>query len=220
MPLLQPSSRDKILDVAEDLFARRGFAGVGMREVADRVGLGKSSLFHHFRGKTQLYFEVLARVLDRIRVRLEPALRPDVGPLERLDRGLGALIDALAEHPATARLLLRALFEDDEFPAEPGPEAERAERILEDTLESIRRVLREGMEQGVLRRASVPHTLQTLVGATVYHFASGEFGDNLLGRPVLSAEAVAARKQELRNLLHHGLAANPAQPIGGPPWTS
>ena len=220
MSALQPSSRDKILDVAEDLFARRGFAGVGMREVADRVGLGKSSLFHHFRGKTQLYFEVLARVLDRIRVRLEPALRPDAGPLERLDRGLDALIDALAEHPATARLLLRALFEDDEFPAEPGPESERAERILEDTLENIRRVLREGMEQGVLRPASVPHTLQTLVGATVYHFASGEFGDNLLGRPVLSAEAVANRKQELRDLLHHGLHTRPVQPKGEPPWTS
>jgi AcrR family transcriptional regulator len=217
---LQPSSRDKILDVAEDLFARRGFAGVGMREVADRVGLGKSSLFHHFRGKTQLYFEVLSRVLDRIRVRLEPALRRDAGPLERLDRGLDALIDALAEHPATARLLLRALFEDDEFPAEPGPEAECAERILEEMLESIRRVLREGMEQGALRRASVPHTLQTLVGATVYHFASGEFGDNLLGRPVLSAEAVANRKQELRDLLHHGLGARPTQPKGEPPWTS
>ena len=109
---------------------------------------------------------------------------------------------------------------NDEFPAEPGPEAERAERILEDMLESIRRVLREGMEQGALRRASVPHTLQTLVGATVYHFASGEFGDNLLGRPVLSAEAVANRKQELRDLLHHGLGARPTQPKGEPPWTS
>jgi AcrR family transcriptional regulator len=220
VPLLQPSSRDKILDVAEDLFARRGFAGVGMREVADRVGLGKSSLFHHFRGKTQLYFEVLARILDRIRLRLEPALREDTGTLERLDRGLDALVDALAEHPATARLLLRALFEDDEFPAEPGLEAERAERILEDLLESIRRVLRQGMEQGALRRASVAHTLQTLIGATVYHFASGEFGDTLLGRPVLSAEAVAARKQELRDLLRHGLAARPGQPKGEPPWTS
>jgi hypothetical protein len=76
------------------------------------------------------------------------------------------------------------------------------------------------MEQGALRRASVAHTLQTLIGATVYHFASGEFGDTLLGRPVLSAEAVAARKQELRDLLRHGLAARPGQPKGEPPWTS
>ena len=72
MTAQSPSSHDKILDVAEALFARRGFSGVGMREVADAVGLGKSSVFHHFRTKTQLYFEVLDRVLQRIEDRLAP----------------------------------------------------------------------------------------------------------------------------------------------------
>ena len=43
-----PGSRAKILDTAEALFSRRGFNGVSLREVADRAGLGKSSLFHHF----------------------------------------------------------------------------------------------------------------------------------------------------------------------------
>ena len=32
------ASRDKILDAAEDLFARRGFAAIGMREVAEVAG--------------------------------------------------------------------------------------------------------------------------------------------------------------------------------------
>jgi len=50
-----PSSRDKILDVAEALFARSGYSGIGMREVATEVGLGKSSLFHHFESKQSLY---------------------------------------------------------------------------------------------------------------------------------------------------------------------
>ena len=45
------SPRDKILDAAEALFARRGFAGVGLSEIAEAVGLGKSSLFHHFQTK-------------------------------------------------------------------------------------------------------------------------------------------------------------------------
>ena len=45
-----------------------------MREVAESAGLGKSSLFHHFRTKSQLYFEVLDRVLCRIEERLTPAL--------------------------------------------------------------------------------------------------------------------------------------------------
>jgi TetR/AcrR family transcriptional regulator len=59
------SSRDKILEVAEALYARRGFAGVGMREVAEAAGLGKSSLFHHFRSKAQLYLGGRARRAHR-----------------------------------------------------------------------------------------------------------------------------------------------------------
>ena len=37
-----PTSREKILDVAEARFAQRGYAGVGLREVAEAAGLGKS----------------------------------------------------------------------------------------------------------------------------------------------------------------------------------
>ncbi len=210
-----PSSRDKILEVAEALFARRGFAGVGLREVAEAAGLGKSSLFHHFASKVQLYLAVLERVLGRIQQQLEPVLRADLEPGQKLDSWVDALIDALAEHPATARLLLRALFEDDDFPPDASPENQAVERALTSILQGARGVLRRGIEQGVFRPVSVSHTLQTLIGATVFHFASGEFGEGLLGGPLLSAEAVQRRKQELRSLLHHGLTAPAAGPISG-----
>ncbi|HKE12495.1 MAG TPA: TetR/AcrR family transcriptional regulator [Myxococcota bacterium] len=202
-----PGSREKILDVAEALFARRGFAGVGLREVAQAVGLGKSSLFHHFRSKVQLYLEVLGRVLGRIEERLRPTLAGSGGPAERLMRSLDALVDALAEHPTTARLLLRGLFEDDAFPAELGPEGDTVERRLGGLIAQIEALLLEGIEQGAFRRVSIPHMMQTLIGATVYHFASGEFGEGLLGGSLFSAEEVRRRKEELRTLLYHGLTA-------------
>ena len=210
-----PSSREKILEVAEAHFARRGFSGVGLREVAKAAGLGKSSLFHHFHGKAQLYFEVLERVLARIQERLEPALARTAPPLERLEGWVDALVDALAEHPASARLLLRGLVEDEDFPDEPLPEAQRAEWLLAEILQGIHALLREGIEIGAFRKVSVPHTVQTLIGATVYHFASGELGESIMGRPLLSADAVRRRKQELRNLLHQGLAAQSADPSPG-----
>ena len=56
----------------------------------------------------------------------------------------------------------------------------------------------------------MPDTLQTLIGASVYHFASGEIGEGILGRPLFSAESVARRKRELVELLRRGLAAEPA----------
>jgi TetR/AcrR family transcriptional regulator len=221
-----PGSREKILDVAEALFARRGYAGVGLREVADGVGLGKSSLFHHFRSKNQLYFEVLGRVLGRIRDQLAPALASGGDPARRLERWVEALVDAVAEHPSSARLLLRALVED-ESPRDPRePEALLAERIVDETLAGVRRLLREGVASGAFRPVSDAHTVQTLIGATVYHFASGELGESVLGKPLLSAESVALHKRELRALLRSGLAADGPLPSPLPaaseddPWRS
>jgi len=207
-----PSSREKILDVAEALFARRGYRGVGLREVASQVGLGKSSLFHHFRSKTQLYGEVLDRVLHRIGERLDPVLRSGDDPVRRLERSIGALVDALAEVPTTARLLLRALFEDEEFGTETPPELQGAERTLAGMLGDFAELLESGVEQGVFRRVSVPDTLQSLIGASVYHFASSDVGETILGGPLFSADAVARRRRELIELFHRGLVLRPDAP--------
>jgi AcrR family transcriptional regulator len=208
-PVSSPSSRDKILDVAEALFARRGYAGVGLREVADAAGFGKSSLFHHFRSKTQIYGEVLDRVLQRIGERVGPVVRAGADPVERLERTIGTLVDALAEHPSTSRLLLRALFEDEEFGAETPPELLGAERTLAAILTDVSHLIEEGVARGVFRAVSVPDTLQSLIGATVYHFASADVGERLLGGPLFSADAVARRRRELVELFRRGIVARP-----------
>jgi len=208
------SSREKILDVAEALYARRGFAGVGMREVAEAAGLGKSSLFHHFRSKVQLYLAVLERVLGRLDDRLGDVLSQAIGPVEKLDRWMDAAIDTFAEQPSTARILLRALFEDDAFDTGDWPEGQAVDRRLASVLEGVSRLLHEGMKSGAFRRASAPHVVQTLVGAALYHFASGDVGEGLLGGPLLSAEAVRTRKAEMKEFVHHGLAPRPAQSKG------
>jgi TetR/AcrR family transcriptional regulator len=207
-----PSSRDKILDVAESLFARRGYSGVGLREVADRAGLGKSSLFHHFRSKTQLYSEVQTRVLERFRDRLESVLAEAHSPMRRLERAIEEMIDALAEQPTTARLLLRSLFEDDDFAGKDLPEFEHTDAVLAAIIGRVAAFLEEGIAQGEFRRVSVPDTVQSLIGSIVYHFASAEIGESILGGPLFSAEAVARRRREVVELFRNGLAARP-QPV-------
>jgi AcrR family transcriptional regulator len=203
-------TRDKILDAAEVLFARRGFSGVGMREVAEAVGLGKSSLFHHFKSKIELYAAVVGRILDLIESSLLRALALGGTPLERFDRWIDTLIDTLAEHPNCARLLLRSLFEDDDLTGE-SPEERAVERVIERTFAAASNVLKEGMEQGLFRMASITHTLQSLVGLTVYHFASGEFGEELVGQSLFAPVQVRKRKDEIKALLHHGLVARGAK---------
>lgn len=206
------ASRDKILDAAESLFARRGFAGIGLREVAEVAGLGKSSLFHHFQSKAELYAAVVGRILDLFEARLTQALAVGGSPAERFDRWLDALIDTFAEQPTSARLLLRSLFEDDDLTG-ASEEEQHADRTLKRILAALAGLLREGMAAGLFRMANIPHTVQSLVGMTVFHFASGEFGGELVGGSLFSVVEVRRRKHEVKTLLHSGLIASPERKL-------
>ena len=52
MQVLKGNIRHRILDVAEQLFARHGYAKTSMREVATRAGIAVGNLYHYFPGTT------------------------------------------------------------------------------------------------------------------------------------------------------------------------
>jgi AcrR family transcriptional regulator len=74
--------RELILVAAADLFARHGYARVGMSDLADAVGIGPSALYRHFAGKQDVLATVLAGGLD--------AARALVGGLDPADRSAAA----------------------------------------------------------------------------------------------------------------------------------
>ena len=69
-------ARERLLDVAERLFQRRGLARVTMRDVAEAAGVRQASLYHHAPGgKAQLYREVFERMIAHHGRGLEAAIR-------------------------------------------------------------------------------------------------------------------------------------------------
>jgi len=48
------STREKILDVALDLFTDQGFDGTSMREIAQRLSITKPSIYYHFASKEDI----------------------------------------------------------------------------------------------------------------------------------------------------------------------
>lgn len=200
-------SREKLLDAAEELFALRGLGGVGLAEVAERAGLGKASLFHHFPSKAQLYCAVMARVLTTLDDALVRALADGGSPVTRLDRWVDTVIDVLDENRAYPRLLVRVLVEDDELPygLAEGKEAADAVRRIGTTAV---RLLHEGMAVGEFRRASAGHVLQSIIGATVHPLATGRFGEELVGGSLFDPAQLARRKQVVKELLHTGIVTD------------
>jgi AcrR family transcriptional regulator len=107
--------REKILDAAEALFARRGFAGVGLSEIAEAVNLGKSSLFHHFPTKAQLYAAVVERILSEIDEVLTRALAAGGSPVGGSIAGWIPSSICSARAPRMPACCCARAFEDDEL---------------------------------------------------------------------------------------------------------
>ena len=58
-------TREKILDAAQDLILDRGYVGMTVEHVLDRVGITKGAFFHHFKTKDDLAKALLQRFADR-----------------------------------------------------------------------------------------------------------------------------------------------------------
>ncbi len=53
-------TRDKILDVAVDLFSKKGFNAVSIRDITREVGIKESSLYNHFKSKDDILDTIFA----------------------------------------------------------------------------------------------------------------------------------------------------------------
>ncbi|MEU8380290.1 TetR/AcrR family transcriptional regulator [Streptosporangium sp. NPDC048865] len=111
-----PSTADRILAEATDLFARHGADGVSMRDIAARVGIDVSSVHHHFPSKASLYDACFARVFELEQATLTPPVRAFLAAVRSGSPGdvvdamhalVDAFVDFLHEHPQTTFLWLR-----------------------------------------------------------------------------------------------------------------
>lgn len=96
-----PSTKDKILDAAEALFAERGFYGVSIREITRLAGVELALANYHFGPKEDLFREVIAR-------RAEEHSR---GLKEHLDAATEAAGDQAPSVAALVRAFCEPIFE-------------------------------------------------------------------------------------------------------------
>ncbi|MEB3356692.1 MAG: TetR/AcrR family transcriptional regulator [Synechococcales bacterium] len=57
----EAETQDRILDAAQRLFARRGYAGTTTRDLAHAAGVAEGTLFRHFENKKSILVEVVTR---------------------------------------------------------------------------------------------------------------------------------------------------------------
>ncbi len=78
------STRPRILDAAARLFRQRGFHATTTRAISEIVGILSGSLFHYFRSKEQMLFEVMNEAATQLCDKAQAAVTPSTSPRGRL----------------------------------------------------------------------------------------------------------------------------------------
>ncbi|MDG2412521.1 MAG: helix-turn-helix domain containing protein [Halioglobus sp.] len=102
---------NRLLDVAEELFATRGYDGTSLRQIADLAGIAQPGLYNHFAGKEALYEAVLFRALNPMAEALTRHMSAASSLHEYTDLP-AVMTDLLYDHPRMAALFQRALQGD------------------------------------------------------------------------------------------------------------
>src|SRR5215470_668004 len=85
-PALPEDSKERILSCAEEVFARKGFAGARTHEIAERAGVNKAMIYYYFGSKEKLLRAVLEHILFELIGLSQEILIENPTPAEALER--------------------------------------------------------------------------------------------------------------------------------------
>ena len=109
---MHADTRQRLLDIAEQLFAERGFYGVSIAAIASEVGFTKQGLLHYFNSKEKLYGAILQRISDDFQEQQTEAEQASEEPIESLKQFYAALAEPTETNTRRTRLLMRELLDN------------------------------------------------------------------------------------------------------------
>ena len=160
--------RDRILEVAEEMFAQQGYRAVSIRDIARACGVTNAALYYHFPSKEALFREVLHRHLDHLRERMLAAAQGQVHFRDKLHAMLEVYAATLRRHRTSMFVWRRELL------ALKGPSSHERKALFQyaqqAVLAPLGAVLAEAIREGEIH---APGEQATTLAAMLVGLVSG-----------------------------------------------
>jgi AcrR family transcriptional regulator len=152
---------EEILDAAAELFAEEGYAHANTQALADRLGVGKGTLYRYFPTKRDLFLAAVDRLMRQLKAAVDESIEGVDDVAERMVTGIRTYLTFFAEHPEFVELLVqeRANFKDRKKPT--------YFLYQEANVERWRQVFRELIAEGRVRDIPVDR-ITNVIGDLMY----------------------------------------------------
>ncbi len=199
-------TREKILKVATKLFAKYGFAGTSMDDIADRVGIRKASLYHHFSSKQEIYEELIERVFSEI-IKIFQVSFSSGNILKDAENFINKIMNFVLQNEDYVKILLRELLDEN------LPVKQFALEYVPKILSFGSQILERGRKEGIFKDDIDPIQLSiTLTGAIIIYFVFRPVIEPFIKSP-FSRKAIADRVKHISDIMLYGILSD--RTIGG-----
>jgi AcrR family transcriptional regulator len=201
-PQLKQQREGEILTAAALLFAEKGFADADLQELAQRLGVGKGTLYRYFPTKQELFLATVRNEVQRLTTTLETMVPRDARPIEQMSLVIEAYLRFFQTNPQVVELMVleRSHFKhrgSTYFDLQGDESCARWDGLVE--------VL---VGLGILRELPFEQ-IRNVVGDLVY---GTMFSNYMSGRPADPAQ----QAREIMDVIYLGLLT----PMGQSEWRS
>lgn len=142
-------TKDLLVDVARQLFAKNGFEETTMNDIAVSSGKGRRTLYTYFKNKEEIYFAVIETELARLYERLETVARKNISPEEKMVQLIFAHLEVVKE----------AVYRNGNLRAEFFRDVWKVEQVRKsfdkNEISLFRRIMNEGVDKGIFEIRNV-----------------------------------------------------------------
>ena len=142
-------TRDKMVEVSRELFAKRGIQATTMNDIADAAGKGRRTLYTYFRSKEDIYQAVVKCELTQFLHDMEIARRINLPPEQKLINLIYVHLESVKNIVLRNGTLRAEFFRDIWLVEKARADMDKEEQKL------IQEILDEGVHKGIFE---IPHT--------------------------------------------------------------
>ena len=202
-------TRDRVLQVAQVLFAERGYRGTSLRDIAKRIGIKAPSLLHHFPSKQLLYLAVLDKMFESLEDAANAIAWGRENRQERMRQAVGNAIDFIAMHPDFVRIMWKEMAD------ESGIGRQVLKRRLPPLFSTAVNFIFRGQRDGEFRPEVDPlHFMWSLNSITIGYFTTAAMLRRLWGMNLLEPAMIERRKREVIDMVERTLFTTVQEPSG------
>jgi AcrR family transcriptional regulator len=142
------ATRERILEVATELFSAAGFHATSVADIGARSDLQQGALYYHIKSKEEVLWEILRRYTEKALASASSVAAADRDPVDKLGELIDVHVDIITRHRREVAIQMR---DADALSAEHATQLQALRQGVQDCWD---RVLEEGYRMGKLTRAN------------------------------------------------------------------